>query len=228
MRFSSLGFFHQNMSPGPIRGTLRRFRFFLNFRGFIRKSVHSAVSETPRKSTPPVSRTPRKSTLPVSRTPGTVLKFEYLHEISKKKSKSSQNASNGARRSCFDEKIQLQKSCDTVPLNHRRKVPCRWPRHRRKVPCRCPRHRGKVPHRCPRHRRDVSETPKKGLRCPRHRRKVPHRCPRHRGKVPHRCLGHRKAFFQLSSRKEGLSQLLNEQSIKKLPSSVLYYKGTIK
>ena len=135
----------------------------------------------------------------VSRTPGSILKFEYLHEISKK-SKSSQNTSNGAIRSCLMKKNQLQKSCDTVPLNHRRKVPCRCPRHRRKVPHRCPRHRGKVPH----------------------------RCLGHRGKVPYRCLGHRQAFFKLSSRIEGLSQLLKEQSIKKLTTGVLYYKGTIK
>ena len=65
----SLSFFHQNTSPGPIRGTLRPFPFLPNFGVFLRKKVGLAVSETPGKSTPPVSGTPGKSTPPVSRTP---------------------------------------------------------------------------------------------------------------------------------------------------------------
>ena len=64
----------------------------------------------------------------------------------------------------------------------------------------------------------VSETPGKVL----------YRCLGHRGKVPHRCLRHRKALLQVLCNIEGLSQLLKEQSIKKLTNSVFYYKGRIK
>ncbi len=98
--------------------------------------------------------------------------------------------------------------CHSYPLS-----PYQVPRRcgSRKLPHRCPRHRRKVPHRCPRHRENV-----------------PHRCPRHRGKVPYRCLGHRQAFLHVYCNIEGLSQLLKGQTIKKLTTGVLYYKGTIK
>ena len=45
-RFLCVGFLHQIAPPGPIRGTLGRFRFFPKVTGDIRQKVGSAVYDT--------------------------------------------------------------------------------------------------------------------------------------------------------------------------------------
>ncbi len=104
----------------------------------------------------------------------------------------------------------------------------RCPRQYRMLLYRCPGHRRMLLYRCPRHRGNAHGENFMILRCPGHRRMLLYRCLGHRRMLLHRCLGHRQTFFQLSSRIEGLSQLLKGQSIKKLTTGVLYYKGTIK